>query len=108
MKREEGLRQERARILKELGGIEEMRRGSVVLQYVPRQERGKAAKAVRGPYPLFTCKRGGRTVGFRIHSEGERRRLEREVKNYHRFRRLCSRLVAIGEELSERRKLAAE
>ncbi len=44
-------------------------------------------------YPLFSCKRGGRAVGFRIHSEAELRRLERQVGGFHRFRRLCQRLV---------------
>jgi len=106
MKRESGLLKERARILRELGMLAEMRRGTVGLQYFARQRRGKEVKAVRGPYPLFTCKRGSRTVGFRIHSEAERQRLERQVGNFHRFQALCSRLVEIGERLCELRAAA--
>lgn len=104
MKRESRLLKERARILRKLGMLEELRRGTVVLQYFPRQRRGKELQAVRGPYPLFTCKRGSRTVGFRIHSEAERQRLERQAGNFHRFQALCSRLVEIGEELCELRE----
>ena len=103
MKREGVLLKERRRILQALAGIEEMRRGSVVEQYFSRPRRGEEVKAVRGPYPLFTCKRGGRTAGFRIHSEAERRRLLRQVGDFHRFRSLCQRLVEIGEALCELR-----
>lgn len=106
MKRESRLLKERARILRELETLAEMRRGTVVLQYFARQRRGKEVKAVRGPYPLFTCKRGSRTVGFRIHSEAERQRLERQVGNFHRFQALCSRLAEIGERLCELRAAA--
>lgn len=104
MKRESRLLKERARILQELETLEEMRRGSVVLQYFPRQRRGKEVKAVRGPYPLFTCKRGSQTVGFRIHSDSARQRLERQVAAFHRFQALCQRLVEIGEALCELRE----
>lgn len=62
---------EQEKLLKELAGIIEMRRGSVMLQFFPRQRGGKALKKIRAPYPLFTRKRGGRTVEFRIHSEEE-------------------------------------
>ena len=104
MKRASALLKERERILRELGGLEELRRGSVVAQYFPRPRRGKEVTAVRGPYPLFSCKRGGRAVGFRIHSEAELRRLERQVGDFHRFRRLCQRLVELGEALCELRE----
>ena len=93
MKREGALLKERERILRELGGLEELRRGSVVAQYFPRPRRGKEVKTVRGLYPLFSCKRGGRAVGFRIHLEAELRSRERQVGDFHRFRRLCQRLV---------------
>jgi len=104
MNRIRQLLQKRKGILLKMARIVEMRRGSVVRQMLPRQQQGKPAPERRGPYPLFTCKRQGQTVSRRLHSEEERKRLERQVQNFHRFQELSRRLVETAEALCEEKE----
>ncbi len=95
------LRQARAALLRDIGSLEEMRRGSVVRQFFRVQQPGSPDPVFVGPYALFTCKKNGRTVSRRLHAPGEVRRLEQQVENYHVFRRLCSRLVELSEAICD-------
>lgn len=95
------LRQARADLLRHIQSIEEMRRGSVTRQFL-RAKRPEAEEDVfLGPYPLFTCKKNGRTFGRRLHDLEEVRKIERQVENYHAFRRLCSQLVDVSEAICQ-------
>lgn len=104
MNRIRQLLQKRKGILLKMARIVEMRRGSVVRQTLPRQAQGKPASERRGPYPLFTFKRLGRTVSRRLHSEPELKRLERQVQNFHRFQELSRQLVETAEALCEEKE----
>jgi hypothetical protein len=104
MRRIEQLLRKRKRILQKMARIVEMRRGSVVRQMIPRQEQGKPAPEPRGPYPLFSCKRKGKTVSRRVHSEPELKRLERQVQNFHRFQELSRQLIETAEILCEEKE----
>ncbi len=57
-----------------------------------------------GPYALFTCKKKGRAVSRRLHDLEEIRRLEYQVENCHRFRRLCAQLMEISEQICEEKE----
>ncbi len=95
------LRQTRAELLRHACSIEEMRRGSVIHQFIKiRRKHGKTS-VFSGPYPLFTCKKEGRTISRRLLDPEEIRRLEQQVDNYHSFRRLCSQLVEISEAICD-------
>ncbi len=98
------LRHDRLEILGRIASIEEMRRGSVVRQFVKIKQRGKAKPRLRGPYALYTCKRKGKTFGRRLRRPEEIRRLEEQVDNYHFFRGLCSELVSVSEQICEERE----
>jgi hypothetical protein len=94
------LRRTRADLLRHIASLEEMRRGSVVRQFL-KAKRPTEEDVFIGPYPLLTCKKNGRTVSRRLHDLEEVRKIERQVENYHSFRRLCSQLVDVSEAICE-------
>ena len=95
------LRQRRAEILRHIGSLEKMRRGSVIHQFHKLRRPGSSTPVFSGPYPLVTCKKNGRTVARRLRDPEEIRRLEEQVENYHAFRRLCSQLVGVSEAICD-------
>jgi len=98
------LRQARAELLGHIASLEEMRRGSVIRQFVKVRLKGQKSPVLSGPYPLFTCKKNGRTVSRRLRRPDEVRKLELQVENYHSFRRLCTQLVDISEEICDEKE----
>ena len=101
MSRLSQLRQSRAKLFRLIQSLEEMRRGSVSRQFLKAKRAQDGEEVFIGPYPLFTCKKNGRTVGRRLHDLSEVRKIERQVENYHTFRRLCSQLVDVSEAICE-------
>ena len=68
------IRQEREQVLKELAGLEQIRRGSVTEQHI--QTVGPdGIQRTRGPYPLYTFKEDGQTFSRRLHDTAADRRL---------------------------------
>jgi hypothetical protein len=98
------LRQSRADLLRHIGAIEEMRRGSVTRQFVKVKRPDSGDSTFVGPYPLLTSKKNGRTVGRRLHDPNEVLKIEQQVENYHAFRRLCSQLVDVSEAICEEKE----
>ncbi len=98
------LRQKRQEILWQISLIEEMRRGSVIRQFLKIKLKGKRGPILSGPYALFSFKKKGKTISRRLHDPDEIRRLEEQVENYHLFQKLCRRLVEIGEAICEERE----
>ncbi len=98
------LRERRRQILAQISLIEEMRRGSVIRQFLKIKLKGRRKPVLSGPYALFSFKRKGRTISRRVHDIEEVRRLEQQVENYHLFQRLCRQLVEIGEAICEERQ----
>lgn len=95
------LRKTRADLLRHIGSIEEMRRGSVVRQFLKVKRQNSPTPVLVGPYALFTCKKNGRTVGRRLPDPDEVRTIEQQVENYHTFRRLCGQLVEVSEAICD-------
>ncbi len=98
------LRQARQEILTQIALIEEMRRGSVIRQFLKVKLKGQREPALSGPYALFTFKQKGKTVSRRLHEIGEVRRLEQQVENYHIFQQLCRKMVEIGEAICKEKE----
>ena len=98
------LRQTRQQVLTQIALIEEMRRGSVIRQFLKIKLKGQSKPSLAGPYALFTLKQKGQTVSRRLRDLDEIRRLEYYVDNYHTFQRLCRQLVEIGEAICEERE----
>lgn len=98
------LRQTRQDILAQIALLEEMRRGSVIRQFLKIKLKGKRNPTLSGPYALLTFKQKGKTVSRRLHDLEEIRRLEGQVENYHIFQQLCRRLVEIGEAICQEKE----
>jgi len=98
------LRQARQDILAQIALLEEMRRGSVIRQFLKVQLKGKRKPIFSGPYALLSFKQKGKTVSRRLHDLDEIRRLEQQVENYHIFQQLCRRLVEIGEAICQEKE----
>lgn len=91
----------RSELIGRIAEIGDMRRGSVVRQFIKRNRGGLGKPRLWGPYVLYTCKRKGKTIGRRLRRPDEIRRLEKRVENYHLFRRLCTELVDVSEKICE-------
>jgi len=98
------LRQKRAELLRHIGSLEEMRRGSVIRQFLKVRRQDTPEPVFSGPYPLFTFKKDGQTVSRRLRDPEEIHRLEHQVENYHAFRRLCSQLVDVSEAICDEKE----
>jgi hypothetical protein len=95
------LRRHRQDILGHIASIEEMRRGSVTRQFFKIKRQGMAGEVFIGPYALYTRKKKGKTIGRRLRDLEEVRRLENQVENYHVFRKLCTELVEVSEQICD-------
>ncbi len=95
------LRALRLELLGHICSIELMRRGSVVRQFLKVKLKGRKQPVLSGPYALYSRKNKGQTEARRLHDPAEIRRLEEQVENYHLFRRLCTRLVEVCEQICD-------
>ena len=94
------IRQEREQILKELAGLEQIRRGSVTEQHI--QTVGPDGNPhTRGPYPLYTFKEDGKTFSRRLHDTAEIAVYRQQIQRWRRFNELVDRLRVLGEQLSD-------
>lgn len=98
------LREARQQTLSQIAAIEEMRRGSVIRQFLKVKLKGQRKPILSGPYALLTFKQKGKTVSRRLHDLEEVRRLEHQVENYHTFQHLCRRLVEIAEAICKEKE----
>jgi len=89
----------RREILKEVGEMRSMRKGSVTEQFLQVPQKGKEP-AIRGPYYTYTKKVKGKTVGRRLKST-EVERFKDDVKAFHRFQALCKEYAELNERLGE-------
>lgn len=96
----EQLRERRRTVLAELEGLEEIRRGSVVEQYVEGTRRD-GSRVRRGPYLLYSYKEKGKTVSRRVREGQEAARLREQIQRFRRFQQLTGELLALGERISE-------
>jgi hypothetical protein len=90
----------RQAVLAELASLAEIRRGSVVEQYV--EAVGAKGPRRRGPYALYTRKdERQKTISRRLKSPQEVALYRRQIGDFRRFRHLVEELVRLGEQLSD-------
>ena len=96
----EKLRLRRNEILKEISALEQMRRGSVVEQFV---ETVKADGSVvrKGPYGLYSYKEKKKTVSRRVSDPELVKLYRKQIKAFRRFQELNAELTSIGQEISD-------
>ena len=100
MKKIETLKARRQKILEELVGLEEMRRGSVVEQFF-ETVRKDGSKGRRGPYALYSFKEKGKTVSRRLSGEEQIRKHREQIQTFRRFQDLMGELVSLGEQMAD-------
>lgn len=106
----EALERQRAAILEEIGALGDMRRGSIVEQYLKCGKSPCCCKARghpgHGPYFTFTRKVQAKTQTRQLRPGPALTKLSREVETFHRFRQLCDQLIEVNERLCDLRPLA--
>lgn len=100
MTRVEQLQDRRQRIVRELSQLDQMRRGSVVDQYV-EATRKDGTRVRRGPYVLYSYKEEGKTVSRRITDPEQIPLYQQQIDRFRRFQQLSAELITLGEQLSE-------
>lgn len=96
----EQIHAERKKLIAELAQLEQIRRGSLTEQMVEVVTRdGQRIK--RGPYPLYTVKKRGRTVSRRVKTPEQVQAYREQIERGRRFHQLTTELFRLGEALSE-------
>jgi hypothetical protein len=100
MNRTGELMAKRQRLLEELAQLKQIRRGSVVEQFVERVcEDGTTVR--KGPYVLYSFKEKGKTVSRRLSKKGEAKVYRKQIAAFRRFQEVTAELLKLGEELSD-------
>src|SRR5258705_5600477 len=104
----ETLERQRAEILRQMQQLGDMRRGSVVEQYLRCGKSPCCCKRSghpgHGPYFALTCKVAGKTKTRQLRAGPVLEKVRREVHAFHRFRELSERLIQINEGICEHRR----
>jgi len=98
MKRIEEISARRKEILKEMGRIKSLKRGTLTEQYLKVRHLGKKEPVLRGPYYVLSRHEEGRTVSRRV-SLKELAEVRAELSAGKRFRELCREYEELTEEL---------
>lgn len=100
MDRIEEIEKRRKEILREMGGIRSMRRGSVNEQFLKVPHKGKKEPVLRGPYYVFSRHEKGKgTKSYRLTPQKEVDNARWDVEAYRGFRELCREYEELTEEL---------
>ena len=94
------LQQQRQRILQQLSGLQELRRGSLTEQFL-MVKRKDGSRVKRGPYPLLTRKQGQKTVSLRLTDPTLVPLYRQQIQAMRQFETVVDRLVQLGEQLSD-------
>lgn len=92
------LRKHRNQLLDELRDLEEIRRGSIVEQYVVATKKD-GGKSRRGPYVLYSYKEKGKTVSRRLTKKADISIYQNQIENFRRFQHITAELLRIGEQI---------
>jgi hypothetical protein len=107
----EALERQRAEVLRQMQELGDMRRGSVVEQYLRCGKSPCCCKKPghpgHGPYFALTSKVAGKTKTRQLRAGPVLEKVKREVHAFHRFRELSERLIEISEEICEYRPIEA-
>ena len=95
------LEERRIRILKEMGMVRSMKRGTINEQYLKVKLKGKKEPVLRGPYYVFSRREGNKTVSRRLRPGEELEQARRDISAHKKFVELCREFEQLTEELSE-------
>lgn len=95
------LERQRMEILKQMGQIRTMRRGTVSEQFLKVPHQGQAKPVERGPYFLWQYWDKGKPIRKRLRSSAEVAAARKEVAAHKEFEELCARYVGVAEALAD-------
>jgi len=96
----ERLRLRRNEILKEIADLEQIRRGSVVEQFV-ETVKADGSRIRRGPYALYSYKEKKKTVSRRVSNPELVKVYREQINSFRRFQELNMELTSVGEKISD-------
>jgi hypothetical protein len=94
------LQQQHRRLLQQLSGLQELRRGSLTEQFL-MVKRKDGSRVKRGPYPLLTRKQGQKTVSLRLTDPALVPLYRQQIQAMRQFETVVDGLVQVGEQLSD-------
>ncbi len=94
------LEQQRQMLLRQLGHLRELRRGSLTEQFLTVKH-ADGSQVRRGPYPLLTRKVAKKTVSVRLTDPALVPLYRRQIKAMREFETVVDQLVGVGEQLSD-------
>ena len=100
------LDQVRQKILRDMGDIQKMRRGTVNEQFLKVQQKD-GSSVLRGPYFLYSRTEKGKSISQRIQPE-EVVRYQEETEHCRKFKNLANKYVLVCEELADLTTLEQE
>lgn len=86
-------------IVSELAELSEMRRGSIVEQFMETVN-ADGTKTRRGPYVLYSYKENNKTVSLRLRDPELADTYRKQIGAFRRFQDLMQELVSLGEKIS--------
>ena len=87
------------KILEQIAEIGPMRKGSITQQYFKTTKKDGSAGR-RGPYPLYSCKKKGKTVSKRI-AKDRVDHYQEQIGRFRQFEELIGELVEVAEGLAD-------
>ncbi len=103
------LEKQREEILSEIGSIGDMRSGTISVRYQRCSYEGcechEEGHQGHGPIYSFSTLRDGKTKIKNYKLGPELAKVEKEVENYQRFRELSQKLIAVNNEICEKRSV---
>ncbi|MBI4325692.1 MAG: hypothetical protein HY674_10570 [Chloroflexi bacterium] len=94
------LQARRQALLQQLAPLDQLRRGSLIEQFVLTKRRDGSIHK-RGPYPLLTRKQGQKTVSLRLTDSDVVSLYRQQIQAMRQFEKVVRELVHLGEELSD-------
>jgi hypothetical protein len=94
------LEQQRQGLLRQLADLREVRRGSLLEQFLTVKH-ADGSKVKRGPYPLLTRKVANRTVSVRLTDPSLVPLYRQQIQAMRQFESVIDQLVRLGEELGD-------
>ena len=86
-------------ILREVADLSEMRRGSIIEQFMETVN-ADGSKRRRGPYVLYSYKEKNKTVSMRLSNRELADIYRKQIGAFRRFQDLTQELVSLGEKIS--------
>ena len=94
------LEQQRQALLRRLSGLRELRRGSLMEQFLTVKH-ADGSRVKRGPYPLLTRKQANKTVSVRLSDPALVPLYRHQIQAMREFEHVVDQLVRVGEQLSD-------